>query len=55
MALDAENTELSVWCMRRKIGMSGGYNPDALKQLGAFRVYETPADRPRRIDEVGSR
>ncbi|MDX9860568.1 MAG: hypothetical protein RBS99_06580 [Rhodospirillales bacterium] len=41
--------------MRRKIGMSGGYGPDALKQSGAFRVYETPADRLRRIDEVGSR
>ncbi len=35
--------------------LSGGYGPDELRQSGAFRPYEDPADLLRRIDEVGGR
>jgi phosphoglycolate phosphatase-like HAD superfamily hydrolase len=35
--------------------LSGGYGPDELRQSGAIRVYEDPADLLRRIDEVGGR
>ncbi|MDB5607606.1 MAG: Haloacid dehalogenase superfamily, subfamily variant 3 with third motif having or [Bradyrhizobium sp.] len=53
----------SIWDMlaairSRALGvglLSGGYGPDELRQSGAFRVYEDPADLLRRIDEVGSR
>ena len=53
----------SIWDMlatirSRALGvglLSGGYGPDELRQSGAFRIYEEPADLLRRIDEVGSR
>ncbi|WP_420965899.1 HAD family hydrolase [Bradyrhizobium sp. B120] len=53
----------SVWDMMaaircRALGvglLSGGYGPDELRQSGAFRVYDDPADLLRRIDEVGGR
>jgi hypothetical protein len=35
--------------------LSGRYGPDELKQSGAFRVYDDPADLLRRLDEVGGR
>ena len=35
--------------------LSGGYGPDELKQSGAIRVYEDPADLLNHIDEVGGR
>jgi phosphoglycolate phosphatase-like HAD superfamily hydrolase len=35
--------------------LTGSYAPDELRQSGAFRVYEDPADLLYRIDEVGSR
>jgi phosphoglycolate phosphatase-like HAD superfamily hydrolase len=35
--------------------LSGGYGPDELRQAGAFRVYDDPADLLRKIDEVGGR
>ncbi|WFU82547.1 HAD family hydrolase [Bradyrhizobium sp. CIAT3101] len=53
----------SVWdmlaairCRALGIGLlSGGYGPDELRQSGAFRVYEDPADLLSRIDEVAGR
>jgi phosphoglycolate phosphatase-like HAD superfamily hydrolase len=54
----------SIWDMlaaggtmpRSGVGLlSGGYGPDELRQSGAFRVYEDPADLLRGIDEVGGR
>lgn len=43
-------------CKALAVGLlSGGYGPDELKQSGAFRVYEDPADMLRHIDEVGGR
>jgi HAD superfamily hydrolase (TIGR01509 family) len=35
--------------------LSGGYGADELRQAGAFRVYEDPADLLLHIDEVGGR
>ena len=35
--------------------LSRGYGADELRQAGAFRVYEDPADLLRHIDEVGAR
>jgi HAD superfamily hydrolase (TIGR01509 family) len=35
--------------------LSGGYGPDELRQAGAIRVYEDPADLLLHIDEVGGR
>jgi phosphoglycolate phosphatase-like HAD superfamily hydrolase len=53
----------SVWdmlaairCRALGIGLlSGGYGADELRQAGAIRVYEDPADLFRHIDEVGGR
>jgi HAD superfamily hydrolase (TIGR01509 family) len=46
----------AVRCHALGVGLlSGGYGPDELRQAGAFRVYEDPADLLRRIDEVGGR
>ncbi len=46
----------AVRCRALGIGLlSGGYGPDELRQSGAFRVYDDPADLLRRIDEVGGR
>jgi HAD superfamily hydrolase (TIGR01509 family) len=46
----------AVRCRALGVGLlSGGYGPDELRQSGAFRVYEDPADLLRRIDEVGGR
>ncbi len=46
----------AIRCRALGVGLlSGGYGPDELRQSGAFRVYEDPADLLRRIDEVGSR
>jgi HAD superfamily hydrolase (TIGR01509 family) len=43
-------------CRALGVGLlSGGYGPDELRQAGAVRVYEDPADLLRRIDEVGGR
>jgi HAD superfamily hydrolase (TIGR01509 family) len=43
-------------CRALGVGLlSGGYGPDELRESGAFRVYDDPADLLRRIDEVGSR
>jgi HAD superfamily hydrolase (TIGR01509 family) len=35
--------------------LSGGYGQDELERVGAYRVYEDPADLLRHIDEVGVR
>ena len=35
--------------------LSGGYGADELRQAGAIRVYEDPADLLQHIDEVGGR
>ncbi|MEJ2655066.1 MAG: HAD family hydrolase [Acidihalobacter sp.] len=35
--------------------LSGGYSPDELKEAGAYRVYEDPADLLNHLDEVGVR
>jgi phosphoglycolate phosphatase-like HAD superfamily hydrolase len=35
--------------------LSGGYSSDELRQAGALRVYEDPADLLNHIDEVGGR
>jgi HAD superfamily hydrolase (TIGR01509 family) len=46
----------AVRCRALGVGLlSGGYGPDELRQSGAFRVYDDPADLLRRIDEVGGR
>ena len=43
-------------CRALGVGLlSGGYGPDELRQAGAFRVYDDPADLLRHIDEVGGR
>jgi HAD superfamily hydrolase (TIGR01509 family) len=46
----------AVRCRALGVGLlSGGYGPDELRQAGAVRVYDDPADLLRRIDEVGGR
>jgi HAD superfamily hydrolase (TIGR01509 family) len=46
----------AIRCRAQGVGLlSGGYGPDELRQAGAFRVYDDPADLLRRIDEVGGR
>jgi HAD superfamily hydrolase (TIGR01509 family) len=46
----------AVRCRALGVGLlSGGYGPDELRQAGAIRVYDDPADLLRRIDEVGGR
>jgi len=46
----------AIRCRALGVGLlSGGYGPDELRQSGAFRVYDDPADLLRRIDEVGGR
>ena len=46
----------AIRCRALGVGLlSGGYGPDELRQSGAFRVYEDPADLLRRVDEVGGR
>jgi HAD superfamily hydrolase (TIGR01509 family) len=46
----------AVRCRALGVGLlSGGYGPEELRQSGAFRVYEDPADLLRRIDEVCGR
>jgi len=53
----------SVWDMlaarrARALGvglLSGGYGREELEQVGAYRVYEDPADLLRHLDEVGVR
>jgi HAD superfamily hydrolase (TIGR01509 family) len=43
-------------CRALGVGLlSGGYGPDELRQAGAIRVYEDPADLLDHIDEVGGR
>jgi HAD superfamily hydrolase (TIGR01509 family) len=43
-------------CRALGVGLlSGGYGPDELRQAGAIRVYEDPADLLRHIDEIGGR
>jgi phosphoglycolate phosphatase-like HAD superfamily hydrolase len=43
-------------CKALGIGLlSGGYGYDELRDAGAFRVYEDPADLLYHIDEVGGR
>src|SRR5205085_1072869 len=46
----------AVRCRALGVGLlSGGYGFDELRQAGAIRVYEDPADLFRHIDEVGGR
>jgi HAD superfamily hydrolase (TIGR01509 family) len=46
----------AVCCRALGVGLlSGGYGPDELRQSGAIRVYEDPADLLSHIDEVGGR
>jgi HAD superfamily hydrolase (TIGR01509 family) len=46
----------AVRCRALGVGLlSGGYGPEELRQSGAFRVYEDPADLLQRIDEVCGR
>ncbi|MFT0891232.1 HAD family hydrolase [Pseudochelatococcus sp. G4_1912] len=43
-------------CRALGVGLlSGGYGPEELRDAGAIRVYEDPADLLRHIDEVGGR
>ena len=35
--------------------LSGGYGQDELERVGAYRVYDDPADLLRHIDELGVR
>lgn len=46
----------AVRCRALGVGvLCGGYGPEELRQSGAFRVYEDPADLLEHIDEVGGR
>jgi HAD superfamily hydrolase (TIGR01509 family) len=46
----------AVRCKALGVGLlSGGYGPEELRQSGAIRVYDDPADLLRHIDEVGGR
>lgn len=46
----------AVRCRALGVGLlSGGYGLDELRQSGAFRVYEDPADMLHHNDEVGGR
>jgi HAD superfamily hydrolase (TIGR01509 family) len=46
----------AVRCRALGVGLlSGGYGFEELRQSGAFRIYEDPADLLRHIDEVGGR
>src|SRR6202043_3566201 len=46
----------AIRCRALGVGLlSGGYGPEELRQSGAFRVYDDPADLLRRIDEVCGR
>ena len=50
----------SIWDMLvatrcRALSVGGGYGSDELRQAGAIRVYEDPADLLAHIDEVGGR
>ena len=53
----------SVWDMlaarrARALGvglLSGGYGREELERVGAYQVYEDPADLLRHLDEVGVR
>ena len=43
-------------CRALGVGLlSGGYGPDELRQAGAIRVYDDPADLLNHVDEVGGR
>jgi HAD superfamily hydrolase (TIGR01509 family) len=43
-------------CGAFRVGLlTGGYGPEELRDAGAYRVYEDPADLLRHIDEVGGR
>jgi phosphoglycolate phosphatase-like HAD superfamily hydrolase len=43
-------------CRALGVGLlSGGYGTDELRQAGAIRVYEDPADLLVHLDEVGGR
>jgi phosphoglycolate phosphatase-like HAD superfamily hydrolase len=35
--------------------LSGGYGKEELEQVGAYRVYQDPAELLTRLDEVGIR
>jgi HAD superfamily hydrolase (TIGR01549 family) len=46
----------AVRCRALGVGLlSGGYGPDELRQAGAMRVFDDPADLLDHIDEVGGR
>ncbi len=46
----------AVRCRALGVGLlSGGYGPDELRQAGAIRVFDDPADLLLHIDEVGGR
>ncbi|WEX74180.1 HAD family hydrolase [Sinorhizobium numidicum] len=46
----------AVRCRALGVGLlSGGYGLEELRQAGAFRIYEDPADMLNHIDEVGGR
>lgn len=46
----------AVRCGALGVGLlSGGYGADELRQSGALRVYDDPADLLAHIDEVGGR
>ena len=46
----------AVRCRALGVGLlSGGYGREELRESGAFRVYDDPADMLRLIDEVGGR
>ena len=46
----------AIRCRALGVGLlSGGYGPDELRQAGAIRVYEDPADLLCHIDELGGR
>jgi HAD superfamily hydrolase (TIGR01549 family) len=46
----------AVRCRALGVGLlSGGYGPDELRQAGAIRVFDDPADLLEHIDEVGGR
>ena len=46
----------AIRCRALGVGLlSGGYGTDELRQAGAMRIFEDPADLLNHIDEVGGR
>ena len=55
-ARDPDPEATAARCLALGVGvLSGGYGTDELRQAGAIRVYEDPADLLVHLDDVGGR